>query len=143
MCRIIEIPLDDLEGHLVDPPIVDLLHFKSSLGAYVVTFIPSEAYNLEPTETVTIVQHDLDGKRITTQLAKLSKLLSAATQIVRLVYSGGGNFTFHFEDGNVSELADERYNSMTTFDAYQTTFALLVTSLYIINNSVFLDLRLK
>jgi hypothetical protein len=109
MGQVLQIPLDDMEGHIVDPPIVDFLHFEPQADAYVVTFVPSESTSHNPTEVVVIKREGptaTDFQRISLRLEELKKGLGQSSPIARLSHAGGGNFTLHFADGHTLELAD-------------------------------------
>ena len=120
MTRLLELSLDDSQGHLVEPPMIDQLYYEPEVGGYVITFVPSEYCSQASTETVTV--RDMspfkqDFRRVRARLDQLTDLLTAGDPIARLVHAGGGDFTFHMQGGDVRQLSDERFDSLTTFDA--------------------------
>lgn len=116
MCRTIHLSLDDLRGHLVEPPIVDVLHVDSSSGSFVVSFVPHDTVSPAQTETVVIGRDTPEGRRVAARLQQLRQLLGRGS-VSRIVHGGGGNFTFHFDRQAPIELADEALSVDQTLQA--------------------------
>ena len=83
------------------------------------TFVPEDTCSPQPTEKVLIPKGSINGRRVNEPVSRLTQLLNTEGQITRLVHTGGGNFTFHCANNNVFNLADGRFDAMTTFHAYQ------------------------
>lgn len=108
-------------GHLVEPPIIDLLRYAPEHRAYVAVFIPSDDVSPAEKETVAVPEDDVEGKQIAPCLDEICGLLGR-DKIDRIVHGGGGNFSFHFETGDSVELASSGLTSgmvMRIYDLLQ------------------------
>jgi hypothetical protein len=113
MAEAVPLPVegDDL---LVEPPIIDFLHHDAVRRMYVVTFVPEDSVSRAETEVIEIPESSYDGRRMAWQLEALAKLWKLALPIERIVHSGGGDFTFHFQGGETRSLvADSRSADVT------------------------------
>jgi len=90
--------------HIVDPPIVDLLHVDDEQGAFVVTFVPSDDLSNELKLVVRIPADSVEGREIQTWLSEFSELFSAEP-VRKIVHSGGGEFAFTFGLDDVHTLS--------------------------------------
>src|SRR5947207_5705284 len=106
MAEATPLPIEGDE-HLVEPPIIDLLRRDTSFGVYVVTFVPEDDVSQAETEMVEIPEGSPDGQRITWQLEDLAELWKPSARIERIVHSGGGDFTIHFEGGKIRSLSGD------------------------------------
>lgn len=114
MSGVIALSLDDLEGHLVDPPIVDMLHFEPSIHSFVITFVPNEHVSRDSKEVVAVPRQTPEGERIALRLRLLTQRLAAGRKIERITHGGGGDFTFALEGGQTFRLSDDQLDSDTT-----------------------------
>lgn len=120
MSEPIEIPLDvDADGHLVDPPIVDMLYAEPATRSFVISFVPEDAVSRKPTEGVEIDVDSEFGDRIRDWLAMLGQFLGFDGAVEKIVHAGGGDFTFHGPTGRTRRLSDADGSSPLTFEAYR------------------------
>jgi len=103
MAHLISIDLDDVTAHLVDPPVVDLVVFDRLNGCWNVTFVPEASVSLQEKETISFANHTALAKRVQTWVQRLNELFKA--DIVRIVHSGGGEFTFFFSGNDPVSLS--------------------------------------
>lgn len=106
MASPIDLPLDEDDARLIDPPAVDFLHYDSDRGAYAITFVPSGPVSDEPTEVVVVGPDDATAaafRRIDALMGELSRVIGAGSRIVRLSNQGADDYSLHFADGGVTE----------------------------------------
>ncbi len=104
MTNPIDLPLDD-NGHLVDPPMVDLLHRDRKSSSFVITFIPEDNVSKHEKETTVISENSVDGRMITTLLKAIEAIKGKS--IERIFHRGDGDFGFESEDRQGWSLSDE------------------------------------
>jgi len=121
MCRMIEIALDDLRGHLVEPPVVDTLTALGEDGPFSVLLVPDPRTAAAEKVTVTIDAATPEGRRIAVRLKELAARLCAGDRLTRLTHAGGGDFVFHFAGEHHVSLSDARLSSADTLWAYTRT----------------------
>ncbi len=115
MSESVELPLGE-KGHLVDPPIVDHLHYDAPGQRYLVTFIPDDNVSHNEKEVVVIAKRSSDGKRVSLRLRQLSTLFGKTVE--SFVHGGGGDFSFGFSDNSTARLSDGGLDPATTAQAY-------------------------
>src|SRR6266542_2646333 len=99
------IPLDlSGSGHLVEPPIVDLLAYEPQLQAFVAEFVPEPVFSDEQKESVYIQNESGAARRIRELMAELVEVCGLGAPIRRIAHGGGGNFSIYLEDGSALEL---------------------------------------
>ena len=98
--------VNDSEGHLVAPPIVDLLDHQEQEHIYYIAFVPENTVSAQEKESVAVHEHSTEGRIIDACLAELQNELGQDSPILRLVHGGGGNFTFHFSSGGHTSLEE-------------------------------------
>jgi hypothetical protein len=121
MSEATDIPVDQVaagNGHLVDPPIIDLLYFEPEEQAYIVTFIPEPAVSRERTESVHIGDTSPDGKRIAVWLRELGRLFGLEGAVRKLFHRGAGDFGFYGDGASEATLSDSRSSNAATQQAY-------------------------
>jgi len=115
MSQSVNVDLDDLEGRLVQPPIIDMLHLKRSPVGYVVGFVPSELVSSEPKETVVIDQRGATAAEFELIQGRLSEIARhlglPRVRIDRVTHAGGAHFTVHFRGGKSRCLSDAAIDS--------------------------------
>jgi hypothetical protein len=118
MSRVIEIPLDDVRGHLVEPPIIDSLTVMPDRQSYAILLVPDPHTSAAEKVAITVSTQTPEGRRITGRLDELAARLGGKRPIARIVHGGGGDFVFHFTDGASVSLADDGVDAGTTLWTY-------------------------
>lgn len=118
MADVIDFPPDGDDGHLVDPPIIDLLYHEPEERAYVVTFVPEDVVSKERTESVHIPDRSEDGKRIRLWLERLGQLLGLPGPVQKLFHRGGGDFGFYGGGESQAALSEARFSNAVSQHAY-------------------------
>ena len=98
----IDLPLDD-DDRLVEPPLLDLLHYERDADGFSVTFVPSVGH--EPTRHVFVSRDSPEGRQIAAYLYRVQNLVGSA--LLKVVHGGGGDYTLHLAGGKFLSLSDE------------------------------------
>ena len=115
MCKTIEISLDDMRGHLTDPPIVDWLSVEPDTGSFTLLIIPDDDMASCAKLPVQVDRRGVEGRQIAALLDNIGKTLGGH-EVQRLSHVGGGNYSFHFHDGSHIELSDSKVSSADTLE---------------------------
>ena len=89
MANLIHIDLDDVDSHLVEPPMVDLILEDTGSAAWNITFIPESTVSSKR-RTRVVASSGNPGHRVQVQIDRLSRLLNHP--VVKIVHSGGRRF---------------------------------------------------
>lgn len=116
MSEAIDISLDDDEGHLVDPPIIDLLFSNPDRKTYAITFIPEDRVSPREKEVIEVPYGTEDGKRVEVRLQAISRLVGG--DVHRVCHSGSGDFSFEFSGGRSYRLSTHSPLSEATQEIY-------------------------
>jgi len=116
MAEAIEIAVDEEDGHVVEPPIIDSLHKDKGRRTWNILFVPEESVSSHEKEHVTIAFSSTDGRRIQTRMDRLEKLFGKP--IDRIYHGGGGHFTLHFQRSKRTANSRSGNEPATSFRAY-------------------------
>jgi hypothetical protein len=103
----------------VDPPIIDHFFQEPESEAYSIRFVPTDELSKEETVFVSVPLESPEGRQIGTCHGELSKLLGGGRSIERIGHGGGGDFTFHLDDGTWRELSDPSFDQTVVQRAYE------------------------
>jgi hypothetical protein len=116
MSDAVELPLNEDDQHIVDPPIIDFLHFDSARDAFAITFVPDDIVSPREKEMIMVPRQSEDGRRVQLRLRELARIIGQPVD--RVFHSGGGNFGFNLRDGSRYELRENAPSAAASQDIY-------------------------
>jgi hypothetical protein len=98
----IDLPLDD-DDRLVEPPLVDSLHYERDADGFSITFVPSVGD--DPTRFVFVARDSAEGRQVAAYLYRVQQLIGDRVEMV--VHGGGGNYTLRLASGESLQMSDK------------------------------------
>jgi len=105
-------PLDDHldDDRLLEPPLVDALHYERDADGFAITFIPST--DDEATRSIFLPRDSTEGRQVAANLYRIQQLIGGS-RLERVVHGGGANYTLRLGGGEnmliSSDAPDERW----------------------------------
>lgn len=109
MARKLLFTLEDLDGVLVQTPLIDAVDAEGA--SIYVGFVPSDMVSAAEKETIIVPRQSAQGRQIVRSLGRITRLLGVRGPLRRLVHGGGAQYTFHFPAGRHASLDSPRVSA--------------------------------